>query len=71
MAHPGSAHAILNIFRHRKTPHNFIILSGDVHYSFVYDVELRGEHEFKIYECLLVRSKSTLYNLRLDVASTD
>lgn len=42
MAHPGSAHAILNIFRHRKTPHHFVILSGDVHYSFVYDVELRG-----------------------------
>jgi hypothetical protein len=42
MAHPGSAHAILNIFRHPKTPQHFIILSGDVHYSFVYDVELRG-----------------------------
>ena len=42
MAHPGSAHAILNIFRHRKTPENFVVLSGDVHYSFVYDVELRG-----------------------------
>jgi hypothetical protein len=42
MAHPGAAHAILNIFRHRRTPKNFVILSGDVHYSFVYDVELRG-----------------------------
>ncbi|MBF0257113.1 MAG: alkaline phosphatase family protein [Gammaproteobacteria bacterium] len=42
MAHPGAAHAMLNIFRHRKTPQHFIILSGDVHYSFVYDVELRG-----------------------------
>jgi hypothetical protein len=42
MAHPGSAQAILNIFRHRKTPRNFVVLSGDVHYSFVYDVELRG-----------------------------
>lgn len=42
MAHPGAAHAILNIFRHPKTPQHFVLLSGDVHYSFVYDVELRG-----------------------------
>jgi hypothetical protein len=42
MAHPGSAHAILNVFRHPKTPQHFVVLSGDVHYSFVYDVELRG-----------------------------
>ena len=42
MAHPGAAHAILNIFRHPKTPRHFVVLSGDVHYSFVYDVELRG-----------------------------
>lgn len=42
MAHPGTANGILNVFRHRKTPKNFVVLSGDVHYSFVYDVELRG-----------------------------
>ena len=42
MAHPGAAQAILNIFRHSKTPQHFVVLSGDVHYSFVYDVELRG-----------------------------
>ncbi len=41
MAHPGAANVILNIFRHAKTPRNFVILSGDVHYSFVYDVELK------------------------------
>ncbi len=41
MAHPGSANVILNIFRHRKTPKNFVILSGDVHYSFAYDVKLK------------------------------
>lgn len=41
MAHKGSANVILNIFRHRKTPQNFVILSGDVHYSFAYDVKLR------------------------------
>lgn len=41
MAHRGTASVMLNIFRHSKTPPNFIILSGDVHYSFVYDVSLR------------------------------
>ena len=41
MAHQGTASVILNIFRHHKTPPNFVILSGDVHYSFVYDVTLR------------------------------
>jgi hypothetical protein len=41
MAHPGSANVILNIFRHRKTPKNFVILSGDVHYHFAYDVSLK------------------------------
>ncbi|WP_337841264.1 alkaline phosphatase D family protein [Rheinheimera sp.] len=41
MAHPGSAHALLNLFRHPKTPQNFVILSGDVHYSFVFQVGLR------------------------------
>ncbi|GAB4519824.1 MAG: alkaline phosphatase D family protein [Roseibium sp.] len=44
MAHPGTAGAILNVFRHRNTPRHFVILSGDVHYSFVYDVELRHSH---------------------------
>ncbi|MBN7797148.1 alkaline phosphatase family protein [Parahaliea mediterranea] len=42
MSHKGAASAILNIFRHSRTPGHFVILSGDVHYSFVYDVELRG-----------------------------
>lgn len=41
MAHRGTAHVMLNIFRHYRTPPEFIILSGDVHYSFVYDVRLR------------------------------
>lgn len=41
MAHRGAAHTMLNIFRHPNTPENFVVLSGDVHYSFVYDVELR------------------------------
>ncbi|MCV6590353.1 MAG: alkaline phosphatase family protein [Marinobacterium sp.] len=42
MAHPGSANVILNIFQHARTPQNFIVLSGDVHYSFAYDIRLRS-----------------------------
>lgn len=41
MAHRGAANVLLNIFGHSRTPSNFIIISGDVHYSFVYDVRLR------------------------------
>lgn len=43
MAHSGTANVMLNIFRHYKTPPNFIILSGDVHYSFFYEIT----HRFK------------------------
>lgn len=41
MAHRGSARVMLNIFRHSRTPAHYVILSGDVHYSFVYDIRLR------------------------------
>ncbi|MCF1428903.1 MAG: alkaline phosphatase family protein [Shewanella sp.] len=41
MAHPGTAGSLLSIFTHRKTPQEFVILSGDVHYSFAYDVSVR------------------------------
>jgi len=41
IAHSGTANVMLNIFRHHKIPLNFIILSGDVHYSFVYEVTHR------------------------------
>lgn len=41
MAHPGTANVLLNIFKHAETPVEFVILSGDVHYSFCYDVKLR------------------------------
>lgn len=41
MAHRGAAKVILNIFRHSRTPGNYVILSGDVHYSFVYEVLIR------------------------------
>ncbi|WP_139281559.1 alkaline phosphatase family protein [Vibrio aerogenes] len=42
MAHPGSAYALMNLFKHPKTPANFVILSGDVHYSFAYHIEVKG-----------------------------
>lgn len=42
MAHRGAASSMLNIFRHTRTPGNYVVLSGDVHYSFAYDVEVRG-----------------------------
>jgi hypothetical protein len=41
MAHPGAANTLLSIFMHRKTPEQFVILSGDVHYSFSYDISIR------------------------------
>jgi len=41
MAHPGAAGAMLNMFQHRRTPQNFVILSGDVHYAFASDIFLR------------------------------
>ncbi|MGQ7844017.1 alkaline phosphatase family protein [Granulosicoccus sp. 3-233] len=45
MAHHEAATVMLSIFRHRRTPQNFVLLSGDVHYSFAYDVQLRYETE--------------------------
>lgn len=43
MAHSGTAHTLLHMFCHAQTPKHFVILSGDVHYSFVYRVRIRGE----------------------------
>ncbi|KPN93435.1 alkaline phosphatase D family protein [Pseudomonas nunensis] len=52
MAHRGAAQVILNIFRHSRTPGNYVVLSGDVHYSFVYEVLIRhrkaGPHIWQI-----------------------
>ena len=45
MAHRGAAQVMLNIFRHTRTPGNYVILSGDVHYSFAYEVHIRGRAE--------------------------
>lgn len=51
MANSQTANTMLNIFKHPKTPQHFVILSGDVHYSFVYDVELRfRDHSPKIWQ---------------------
>ncbi|PMZ92777.1 MULTISPECIES: alkaline phosphatase D family protein [unclassified Pseudomonas] len=41
MAHRGAAQVVLNIFRHSRTPGHYVVLSGDVHYSFVYEVLIR------------------------------
>ncbi|BBI47973.1 hypothetical protein HORIV_03940 [Vreelandella olivaria] len=41
MAHRGAANTLLQIWQHSKTPGNYVILSGDVHYSFVYDILVR------------------------------
>jgi hypothetical protein len=41
MAHRGAAGCMLNIFRHSRSPANYVVLSGDVHYSFAYDIEVR------------------------------
>ena len=45
MVHPGAAYTLLNLFRHSQTPKNFSILSGDVHYSFVNEVHIRGKQD--------------------------
>lgn len=51
MAHKGTAKTMMNIFHHESTPKQFVILSGDVHYSFVYDVELRqGESDQEVWQ---------------------
>lgn len=41
MAHQGTAKVLMDIFNSDNTANQFIILSGDVHYSFVYDLRLR------------------------------
>ncbi|MBP5980768.1 MAG: alkaline phosphatase family protein [Halomonas sp.] len=43
MAHRGAANVLLQIWRHSKTPGNYVILSGDVHYSFAYDIIVRRQ----------------------------
>ena len=45
MAHPGAAQTMLNILRHSRTPQRYVILSGDVHYSFVYAITIRQRRD--------------------------
>jgi hypothetical protein len=45
MAHRGAASVMLNIFRHSRTPGHYVVLSGDVHYSFAYDIRIRHRRE--------------------------
>lgn len=45
MAHRGAANVLLHIWRHSKTPGNYVILSGDVHYSFAYDIVVRRQKQ--------------------------
>ncbi|MFG6159423.1 alkaline phosphatase family protein [Halomonas sp. 1390] len=45
MAHRGAASVMMNIFRHSRTPGHYVILSGDVHYSFAYDIRIRHRRE--------------------------
>lgn len=67
MAHPGAAHTLLNIFRHRDTPKNFTVLSGDVHYSFVYDVTLRhAKHKQRIWQIVSSGVKNEFPRTLLD-----
>jgi hypothetical protein len=42
MANRSAAETLLNMFRHRRTPTHFVILSGDVHYSFAYRIRIRS-----------------------------
>jgi len=68
MAHSGTANVILNIFRHPKTPPRFIILSGDVHYSFVYEVTHRfSKSSAKIIQVTCSGFKNTFPNQLLRV----
>ncbi|GAA3541355.1 alkaline phosphatase D family protein [Zobellella aerophila] len=68
MAHPGTARVILNIFRHTRTPGNFVILSGDVHYSFMYDIRIRfREHDPHIWQITSSGLKNEFPGRLLDV----
>lgn len=68
MAHPGSANVILNIFRHSRTPEQFVVLSGDVHYSFAYDIKLRFRNAGpRIYQITSSGLRNTFPNRLLNI----
>ncbi|WP_275286117.1 alkaline phosphatase family protein [Halomonas elongata] len=68
MAHRGAASVMLNIFRHSRTPGHYVVLSGDVHYSFAYDIELRHRRQgSKIWQITSSGVKNTFPDTLLDV----
>ncbi len=67
MAHRGAASVMLNIFRHSRTPGHYVILSGDVHYSFAYDVRIRHRREgSKLWQITSSGIKNAFPNTLLD-----
>ncbi|MGM0522407.1 MAG: alkaline phosphatase family protein [Pseudomonadota bacterium] len=68
MAHRGAANVLLHIWRHSKTPGNYVILSGDVHYSFAYDIIIRHrQHSPKLWQITSSGVKNTFPDTLLDV----
>ncbi|WP_417330335.1 alkaline phosphatase D family protein [Halomonas cupida] len=68
MAHRGAANTMLNIFRHSRTPGHYVVLSGDVHYSFVYDILIRHRREGpKIWQVTSSGIKNCFPDTLLDV----
>ncbi|NYS60493.1 alkaline phosphatase family protein [Vreelandella salicampi] len=68
MAHRGAANVLLHIWRHSKTPGNYVILSGDVHYSFAYDIIVRHrQHSPRLWQITSSGVKNTFPDTLLDV----
>lgn len=68
MAHRGAASVLLNIWRHSRTPGNYVILSGDVHYSFAYDIVLRHRQRSpRLWQITSSGIKNTFPDTLLDV----
>ncbi|WP_251977812.1 alkaline phosphatase family protein [Salinicola avicenniae] len=68
MAHPGAARTMLNILRHSRTPQRYVILSGDVHYSFVYAITIRQrQHAPRMWQVTSSGLKNTFPDTLLDV----
>jgi hypothetical protein len=68
MAHRGAANVLLHIWRHSKTPGNYVILSGDVHYSFAYDIIVRRrQHSPRLWQITSSGVKNTFPDTLLDV----
>lgn len=67
MAHPGTANVMLNMFKHPKTPPHFLILSGDVHYSFLYRIKPRNQQNLTLLQITASGIKNTFPQTLLDV----